>query len=676
MTQENEKIFVLDLRLPDAPPQRIRVQEKMILGQGDEADIQLKGHGLPKKALTFRPSNNQLNVLFHTSGYQWQNKEMTSGRQILLDKGDKITLFNVEIFIREEEVSADDFETSEKTSLTDFQKVAERKQEKRKKEETNNLNFFQRLKSKWSEKKKVEDIKKAKAGKSELLKKKTNINKGNDAPNPFYRLLGFQAQWLLCFNAYQLWLKSVAAEYQLDAKLQTVLLPVQEIASERLQGIIEVPAWDICWRYNNILYATLLYIILEVIFSLLLGIGPVAFFMGMTTDGGQLSKRFKATFRTIFSIPLSLLIVPALPSLFGKRSMAEVLTRSTIVVKTKLIHNIVAPILGLLLLITAILLPTLEDMSIYEHPLLNLENVLITGTSNKNEDNAKKSLLQIPSLLINTAQVFPDDIDFVPLIKDIGIEMMIVDLKKAKEISIKTAPAINWANWAIASGEGDPLATIFAPQLYHPESPEFFNQFAEKLKLALSMHPLNAIDYFVGQGFFLYGNIKLRLLVLTLAEGVPLIEYTYNNNQYTFALTPLELKDGQSKIQILRAAPKTSIVQILFSREESALASFALKKIIMTKEISTKDKIPMHPVSLIAKQIESIKQKKKLEKSDLEILLKYFKTKSTLYAKSPELKKIFSAMMKRNLNQLQDYLNKKLSPSSPEQKLWSALQQL
>ena len=325
MVENTEVIFSLDIRMSNAPPQRVRITKRTVLGSSEDADISIQGRGLNSKHLIFKQSHSALQVTCLGPDVKIGKSQVEKGNARLLDKGDKVSVGELEIIIRHEELTEKSTGNAP-TSITNIQAYKEKLDEIKEDAHISKLSFFQKLKHRFERKKKVvkKDKKKfePKAAKGKLQFSQPVANK---PPPVIARMTGMLAELTWCFIAYQYFLFSFFEE-NLKPHWQQYAKPIIDSIGEKnylqhdlVQEFIKIQ--DDSLFLNKVLYFGVVFMLLQLPIIMLLGSSLTMTLIGATYKGNAIVKRLRAmlvwlgTPLDFMLFPINLLTIGGLPTI-------------------------------------------------------------------------------------------------------------------------------------------------------------------------------------------------------------------------------------------------------------------------------------------------------------------------------------------------------------------------
>ncbi|MEK6625712.1 MAG: FHA domain-containing protein, partial [Bdellovibrionota bacterium] len=344
--QGKQVLYLLDLRMSDAPPQRIQVHGKLVLGQHESADVHIKGRGLLSKHAIFWVGNDVLSVHNFSPETELNDRPLAPGRMYILDKGDKLVMGELEIIIRRDELEDDELDTP-KTNVKSILKYKE-ELEKNKNEKAANRGFFGKIKSLFVKNKKKQssslseeatDKKLPKHKKGENPHYKAKVVTHPPSPGPILRAVGVPGTlgtvYLILFGVLP-WQKMdgiVFKSEQITSILQllnqkiTALIATYPNLKDQLTLLPELLG-------PQLLAFVLAFIAIEVISHLLAGASFGHVLVGIGTDDSFVVKRLKALGRLLLW-PLSCAtVIGELLPIVGVRTLKEILTASRPLLKS------------------------------------------------------------------------------------------------------------------------------------------------------------------------------------------------------------------------------------------------------------------------------------------------------------------------------------------------------
>ena len=400
MGKEKINIYVLDVRVPKKDANRIQITEQMTIGSDPSCDIHIPDHNLAPLQGRFRYQNEVLTLTQFgpEENAKLGRQKLKPGKMYIIDKGDKISFFDIKIIIRMEKVLKEELEEEEYEEIdvdedsTDpninpldeipeddeeyeyveeevvYVEEADEEDEKKPK----GPGLFAKLKGLFKRKKKKEEKedKKTPVLPRGVKRPEIKVKKGKKihAPVPGFliRLIAllFEAIWtvgIATFVLEELKLTKEFSKYQ--AKVQNLIVPhmtkgwnflLTEIKNLKLPIEAEYFNQANTFFLNNVTSATiwkfgLIFIIIGLISNLVFATSLPLFFLGVGEKGNFLFSRIKAIIRFPLGILLAPFLIFDLPCLIKKRTLKEVLTFSRLYTRNK-----VLPILGSFLILPLI----------------------------------------------------------------------------------------------------------------------------------------------------------------------------------------------------------------------------------------------------------------------------------------------------------------------------------
>jgi len=392
MNASKRTIYSLDIRIPDAPPQRVSIRSKLTLGASPDRDLVLKGRGLSPHHAIFRLHNDVLSLHNLAANSQLDANPLQPGRQYVIDKGDKITLGEVEILIRKDEVDDDD-DSQWDDPKTSIKSIMAFKQEMENEalENQPSQGFMAKLKG-------LLRRKKDELGESDLPQRprsKLTTSRAKHYSKPpgiLTRAMGTLAVLALAYALvfvlfpiveidinglfYGLFHKPLEGAAttpeltMLPPEVASLLFKIRDIFHAQLEKVLNGDKEKI-QLYLEILYTWMptyfVFCCLQVSLSFLLGTELSNFLVGCEeTQNNFFVKRVKALIRALIGSFTTILLIFDVPALIGKRTLKEVLTFSHLEVEGRFRKLLGVFLICPSLIIIAPLSPLFRDKDFFE----------------------------------------------------------------------------------------------------------------------------------------------------------------------------------------------------------------------------------------------------------------------------------------------------------------------
>ncbi|MBI2520302.1 MAG: FHA domain-containing protein [Bdellovibrio sp.] len=591
-TEEGGKqvVYLLDVRIPDSPPQRIQVRGKLVMGQHENADVQIKGRGLLAKHAIFRIANGVLSMHNFSPETQLNGKELAPGRMYILDKGDKLVMGQLDIIIRRDEVEEHELETP-KTNVKSILQYKD-ELEKNKQEQSAKRGFFGKLKALFTRNKANTSLS-TKESDKKLPKQghyKPKASTHPSPPGPILRAFGLPGTlgliYLVLFGILP-WQKMDALVFE-NAELTFLM----QVLSQKISALMTLYP---NFKNHLILLQELLstqllafilaFMTLEVLSHLLAGSSFGHVLIGIETDDSFVIKRLKAIGR-LFFWPLSCAtVIGELLPIVGLRTLKEILTAShpysKSAVRRFLGTFLIVPLVAILAPISALFL----DPDFWEGPW---------QVSTPPVRQTPAGTVKLESLFFSAALELPKDPDLIilPLMnpeKAAESTLLLIDVKKNQQIRIKRAipPAFSFAHFPLAN----PILPFLHPNI-SKNSPGDHLLHDTILGFAFSIRLDNYLDYTLEFGPFTYGLTKLRqqLKEQFHLQGRPEVFRLPTGKTDMWAIRESELKE-QNHIFLWNLDQSFPSFILEHNQESAGFAISIVSKILRTMRFKKEMKI-------------------------------------------------------------------------------------
>jgi len=463
MAEETQSRYALDIRVPDAAPQRVVIKRKIVLGSDPNADVSITGLGLSPRHCSFRVHNDILSI--HNLGNDTviDKQELASGRMYIIDKGDKIKIGEMEIFIRKEKVALDDDEEEEEdnanTSITSIiaykEKLDGQSEEKLAKGKKGAGSLFGKI-FKGKSKPKV-------SPKSSVT---VSSKGGYDYPGCIVRFLGVLLNFSLIYAILYCILPLTGMEKAFDALLPKILPLWKELMAKVIPLVpAGQPAILEFLKETLLLKFVLIYFVLELLGALFFGQGLALTMVGATGEGSFAVNRIKGVLRAVLSMVTTPLIIFDLPSVMKKRTLKDVLSLSHPSYSTNT-WKFVSPLLFFPIIISSGLLsPIALDSNMLEYGLLS------DGVSPKLKKSGDKAV-EMGSVHFDFWLKMPpyENYQFLPLFKIFktvpSVGLLIYDHKRKSKVRFTKSGDFGIKKALMYYGVGNPLFQLTHPKLY------------------------------------------------------------------------------------------------------------------------------------------------------------------------------------------------------------------
>jgi|GEM_PF-4613831 len=335
-------VYILEVKMAKGPTQRVYVKGKVTLGSAEGIELQIKGRGLKAKHAIFRPNNDVLSIHTYAGDIEQNGNQLASGKMYILEEGDKLTLGELDIIIRYDELDAKEFDDP-KTNIKSILEYKEELEEAKEKEKLSNLSFLEKAKNWFKRNKKGNEKAKPQKG----LPKK-NLKMGMKSPKerlkiqseeklnpgPLLRIMGFPILLVTIYSLIYIVLPLLLGE-DWAANIPFIKEGIFTIRESIFKFLASLPHLkqaeefihlDQILKSDTPFYFVSFAIFIELIFAFLIGSSFGHFIMGIESDDNFALKRIKSFARLILWPISAATIVGELLPLFGQRTLKEILT--------------------------------------------------------------------------------------------------------------------------------------------------------------------------------------------------------------------------------------------------------------------------------------------------------------------------------------------------------------
>ncbi|HAZ13326.1 MAG: hypothetical protein A2X86_15115 [Bdellovibrionales bacterium GWA2_49_15] len=584
--QGKQVVYLLDIRMPDSPPQRIQVNGKLVLGQHEDADVHIKGRGLLSKHAIFRISNDVLSMHNFSPETKLGDKLLAPGRMYILDKGDKLVMGQLDIIIRRDEVDGHELDTP-KTNVKSILKYKD-ELEKNKSDKATGKGLFSKIKALFAKKKATESLSedvpdkklpKHRKGENPHYKPKTITHL--PSPGPFLRALGLPGTlgliYIVLFGLLP-WQKMDGLLFENEHLTSLLNFLTQKItalisAHPNLQAHLTL-LLELLTPQLLVFAST--FLVLELLSHLLAGASFGHVLMGIETDDSFVTKRLKAMGRFLLW-PLSLAtVIGELLPIVGARTLKEILTASRLhpksAVRRFLASFLLVPFVVILAPVSALFL----DSDFWDGPW---------QISTPPVRQTQVGVIKLESHFFSAAMELPKDPDLVvlPLIKPENVAestLLMIEIKKNVRAQIKrwTPPKFSFAKFPMAN----PVLPFLHPGLIKNATADLVLE-DTILGFAFSISLDNLLDYALEFGPFTYGLTKLRQEFKEQfhLQGRPEVFRLPTGRTDLWAIRESELKD-QNQIFLWNLDTVLPSFQLEHDRESAGFAISLVSKVLRT----------------------------------------------------------------------------------------------
>ncbi|MBT6326193.1 MAG: FHA domain-containing protein, partial [Bdellovibrionales bacterium] len=344
MNDETQLSYILDIRPPEGDHKRITVNKRITLGSSKEVDLSMNDVGLSPTHCSFKLQNEVLSI--HNLGKETfiGKKELHSGKMYILDKGDKLTIGELEVLIRQDEI-----EEEEEEEEDDLHAMIEKTQSKT---QIVRPGIVSKL-----------------LNKGPQIKQKVVVPEYN-YPLFLVRFYSFLFTLSVSYGVYYFLIPTLELN-SLVTELMSIINPLIAKAFGLLTPHLSAQ-WIEHLQFINstsLILITLIYFTQNIIFSLIFGQTLPFTLLSISSDQSFVFKRISGLIRNIIALITTPLIIFDLMAIIGKRTTNEFLTRTHPVYHSKTFKLISLVLIFPMVILIGIFSPTLKDPTIFEESL-------------------------------------------------------------------------------------------------------------------------------------------------------------------------------------------------------------------------------------------------------------------------------------------------------------------
>ncbi|OUR99919.1 hypothetical protein A9Q84_02495 [Halobacteriovorax marinus] len=617
--------FVLDIRFPDQAPQRVSVSGKLVIGSSEKSDVSIEEYGLSPMHLSFRVHNSVLSL--HNLGGKNEThlgeQLLNHGKMYILNIGDELKLGDIEIIIRAE---ADSHEVSDeyKNLFENNDQVVSEESANEATEEISNINvedieedleeeveaelksdkapvekkfdFSNYSSEELSDEEDFEEefdedaegeksnfltkvtslfkIKQKKSNPRELKFDKANVKRTySPAPGIFTRFFSFISKVCISISLVM----EVFPLFEIDALLAPHFNKITKLLETIPYGH---------YLTNNLMQIVLVFIVLELLFSLLLGMGLPELLFGVRNEKSFLLSRVQAVLRTLISIVTTPLIIFDLPSIVKKRTLKEVLTGSRLSVPSKSLQIVGIFLFFPLFLLTPIVTPIILNLDSFK-----TINITEQRPIKIKKDHKIKRIWPSSSMKAKFSGKWDKRITILPTIKPFkkkvipGVDFYQME-KKLKWLKVQYFTDFNILKSIKDNRDVNPMFAIHYPDLLEnlnskksrDFSPAAFDQLKKVILNSLNLNFNDPLHLFINHGPFFKDLSALKSQLMGQLQVQPKSKISYYSTPKKFLLFSEYRSSKYYKIQVMVLNLKGQAI-IYKSNSELKHANFAKKQV-------------------------------------------------------------------------------------------------
>lgn len=622
-------VYFLDIKIPDGDAHRVAIFDSVSIGSSGDVEVSVEEFGLAPRHGIFKVHNDILSL--HNLGGNGKTAldghNLQHGKMYIVDKGDKLSMGDLEILIRTENISSkSDFaklvseESGEEVSVEDLIN-AEGYDEDEEEEVEKGPGLVARIKSFFARKK--ESLQNAIPKKSESkssgektltaahqapvikTKQRKKILKTSEAGTAGFvgRLFAFVLNLLIAMNVKDLILPMTGQEKTINdllTKLVNLINPLILKVTEMIPASMAEYSKYLDYLVNlNILTFVSLFLVLNLVGTLLFGVTTGHALVLISGNESLIANRITGLIRWILSLITTPLLVLDLPCFVGKRTVKEIASGSNLIYRFGL-----AKILGPLLLFPLFALVLLLTPALQEIDQLTAaapEEVKIIPKKTKGElpFTGESSVLGLKI----EARKF-ESREFIPVLryspKGHHIQLQLLDISSKNKAQLEIKNGFFKKLDLIKLGlSGNPLAFHFYQNLKtatetNTLSPVAAQEFQVLLKNSLSLQSDKLIDVILSNGPFIGGLIKLRKELFTKLSitGAPAIVF-----RDAGAIQLIELNDKAPKPTVstsvlpLTNSNDMALWQITYKKKVKEAGADLKQMVLVKPKLLSKDKL-------------------------------------------------------------------------------------
>ena len=551
--QGQQLVYFLDFRIPGADSERIPVIDKITVGSAEDVEVSVDDFGLAPRHGIFRVHNDILSL--HNLGGSDNSfigkQPLIQGKMYIIDKGDKISLGDLEFIVRTEEVeNTKAFKIAvgnDESEISVADILSQNKENDEELEEAQKESIFSRLFSKIKKifvKKTIADDELdmslssgiPKQSRAELMLsqskgKQKRANSSNlkntnhtffanvDGAKPIPRIFAIILNFIIFQSVYYIYIPKLDVQKHID-KATELAIKYINIAVKEVLPFIPTDYTKYLDVFTNQTYISIviIFLALELMACLILGVNLGQALVRISGDGSFLGKRIKGLFRSVIGLFTAPFLIFDIPAFMGNKTLKEVLSNSQIGHKSdgaKAFGTYIFFPIFFCLLSFSPLLENLDNLKfpaiLYESPRIEKGKITAYKASsrllNSNINISKfKNLIFIPELVINKNKQSSTKITLLDLNKGtnatLSIEKMKNNYKKLVQVGLT----------------GHPFASLMYPALTSEQSSYLGDNATlelEKLMInSFKLSPEETISILTDHGPFFIGISKIRELIL------------------------------------------------------------------------------------------------------------------------------------------------------------------
>jgi len=521
----------------------------------------MKNVGLSPTHCSFKLQNEVLSI--HNLGKETYigKKELHSGKMYILDKGDKLTIGELEVLIRQDEIEDDDAEED------DLNKMIERTQSKT---QIVRPGIVSKL-----------------LNKGPQIKQKVVVPEYN-YPLFLVRFYSFLFTLSVSYGVYYFLIPNLELNY-LVTKLMSIINPLIDKAFVLLN-----PHLSAQWiehlqfiKSTSIILITLIYFSQNIIFALIFGQSLPFTFLSISSDQSFVFKRISGLMRNIIAVITTPLIIFDLMAIIGKRTTKEFLTRTHPVYHSQTFKLISLVLIFPLVILIGIFSPSLKDPTIFDESLF-IPALKKTSKLNSGAPKFNSKYFKISSSILENDSTF-----FFPLFskKTNEFTIEIIQSEKNQKVTLSKGKPVDLWNLANSFQEGNPLLrfthTAFFNHISNQKTeliPKAKEEFEKLITSAFSMTPNSLDKVLLSHGPFVNGMVEFRKSFQTEIQMNSMYQISISkiNKDKFLTFSPLSI-EVRNQIGIIPLHDKTGpSFLITFDKKSNGLAQKVLNKVIKT----------------------------------------------------------------------------------------------
>ncbi len=553
---EKITVYKLDLAIPKEDRKQIKIGDKLTVGSDSSADVVIQNHDLSPIHLIFQQQNDILNMtmLGEDQSVKIGFQKLLQGKMYLLEKGDKLVIGKIKIFILQEEVEMLAEEEASEEAVSEA--VAEVDQESSEDSEDDKeipegrTDILKSLKGRLQKaRKQSQDARISTRMENKALQANTSAKKFRiqtrarvKPPGFFARFFGLNIEIFLALSLFPLVLEMALGKnwneqlYQWQLALFSkvsklpALLPLATHIPE--EGMAFLKTLDS--PNATSLFASLIFFISLRLLSALLFSAPLPLFlMGVTHRGGSfLSKRIIAFFRETLGFATFPFLIFDLPLLLSRRSFKEVVTGSHLSYSHPLVGLSGGAVLNPLLVAAVFLFPV--DFDPYQFPVA----VEFTASALRKPSSAKSPKKTVLQPVYEWGYQFKSSLQpdwiVLPVLKKEGknwkFSLLMTDTKGKQELKLYRGKTLDYSKNIHSWGQTEPFLAWHSPLIsawsFSDKKSEWTmehtHEWAEIVEssLRLSFKEFFSLASLKGPVMYPYAYLRKELLQLLEFEGI------------------------------------------------------------------------------------------------------------------------------------------------------------